>query len=121
MRVTYLAALVLGTSFHTASANCFNVFGQSWSDKGNARWYVDRACFGYDNQRGATQGYFNPGEEKRACINVGNNVRHDFIIKNENTQQGFDLADTDCRDKLNDEINGCDTGGSSTIAGWTFT
>lgn len=104
-----------------ASADCFNRLGQQWSDRGNARWHVDRACFGYDNQAGAFQGYFNPGEEKRACINVGHNVRYDFIIKNENTQQGFDLADSDCRDKLNNEINGCDTGGSSTIAGWTFT
>jgi hypothetical protein len=127
MAFTKLAALaaVFIVSIQTASAGCFRCSGPlddiDWgSNKGDAAYHSQRACMGYDGQQGYFQGWFGPGEEKRVCIN-GSGIRLEFIIKNENYDTGFDLGDTDCRDRLHNEIYGCGCGGRSTVSGWTFT
>jgi hypothetical protein len=121
MTVTYLVALiaVLGAGLPMASAGCFTS-GDYWSDKDNARYHAERACLGYDGQSGAFQGWFAPYEEKWVCVSGPGNQRFDFRIKNENYNEGFDLDDFDCRDKLWNEIS-CNQGGRSTVSGWTFT
>lgn len=37
-----------------------------------------------------------------------------------NTEEGFDLGDSDCVTRLNNEIFACSHGGESTVAGWRF-
>ena len=128
MAFTKLAALaaVFIVTIQTASAGCFGCDKGSdqleWGfARDDAAYHSQRACMGYDGQQGYFQGWFGPGEEKRLCLNGPGGIRLDFTIKNENYNSGFDLGDTDCRDRLHNEIYGCGCGGRSTVSGWTFT
>lgn len=112
-------AVVLGTSIDSVAANCFGS-GDVFQDKGNARWHVGRAYRGYDGNQGAFQGVFAPGEAKYACVQGTNTQKYEITVQNLNTGAAFDLGDGDCVLRLENEINGCDRGGESTVSGWRF-
>ncbi|KAB5559521.1 hypothetical protein GE09DRAFT_1220202 [Coniochaeta sp. 2T2.1] len=114
---TILALLATGTT--TANAGCYTS-GDSWQDRGNARYHVERACKGYDGHQGAFQGVYAPGEAKSACVQGTGTLKYDFVVQNLNTGASFDLADADCVWRLENEINGCAQGGQSDVAGWRF-
>ena len=111
--------VLLGATITPAAANCYTS-GDVWQDKAAARWHVNRACRGYDGHGGAFTGNFAPGEAKSLCVQHSNTQKYNFYVQNLNTGQGFDLKDDDCALRLENEINGCDRGGDSTIAGWRF-
>lgn len=112
-------AVVLGASIDSVAATCFGS-GDVFQDKGNARWHVGRACRGYDGNQGAFQGTFAPGEAKYACVQGTNTQKYEITVQNLNTGAAFDLGDGDCVLRLENEINGCDRGGESTVSGWRF-
>ncbi|CAD0090247.1 unnamed protein product [Aureobasidium mustum] len=112
-------AVVLGASIDGVTATCFRS-GDIFQDKGNARWHVERACKGYDNQQGFFQGTFAAGESKYTCVQGSTTQKYDITVRNENTNAAIDLNDDDCVLRLHNEINGCDHGGDSTVSGWRF-
>ncbi|KAH8716905.1 hypothetical protein GQ44DRAFT_775850 [Phaeosphaeriaceae sp. PMI808] len=116
-----LSALValLSISIDTVSAGCFSG-GDTFPDKGNARYHAERACRGYDGHGGAFSGTFGGGERKWACVQLSSTIKMDFSIQNLNNRAALDLGDDDCVLRLHNEINGCDHGGDSTISGWNF-
>ena len=101
------------------SAGCYDS-GEVWQDQGAARWHIERACKGYDGNRGAFQGTFAPGEAKSACVTHSGTQKFEFMVQNLNTGASFDLGDDDCVWRLQNEVNGCSRGGSSDISGWRF-
>lgn len=115
-----LAILPLLTALTPVNAGCFSG-GESWQDRGAARWHIERACKGYDGNQGAFQGFFRPGEAKRACVQHSGTQKFEFLVQNLNSRDGFDLGDGDCVWRLQNEVNGCEKGGSSDISGWRFT
>ncbi|KAH0039401.1 hypothetical protein KCU78_g1307, partial [Aureobasidium melanogenum] len=112
-------ATVLGANIDGVAATCLGS-GDVFQDKGNARWHVGRACRGYDGNQGAFQGTFAPGEAKYACVQGTNTQKYEITVQNLNTGAAFDLGDGDCVLRLENEINGCDRGGESTVSGWRF-
>lgn len=100
--------------------NCYHV-GAEFQDLNSVFFHIGRACSGYDSNRGALQGYFNPGEEKYACVNVENNHHIILAVTNRNSHQGFDLDDKDCGNELASLADICSpNGGEVEIAGWFF-
>ncbi|KAF2839476.1 hypothetical protein M501DRAFT_1057744 [Patellaria atrata CBS 101060] len=116
--LTTLFAL-LAAGIDSASASCFTS-GEVWQDKGDARYHANRAYRRFDGNQGAFQGFFAPGEAKRAYIQHSNTQKLEFFVQNLNIDAGFDLGDGDYALRLENEINGCDRGGQSDIAGWRF-
>ncbi|KAH0336348.1 hypothetical protein KCU81_g8603, partial [Aureobasidium melanogenum] len=112
-------AVVLGATTDGVAATCYRS-GDVFQDKGNARWHVGRACRGYDGNQGAFQGTFARGEAKYACVQGTNTQKYEITVQNLNTDAAFDLGDADCVLRLENEINGCDRGGESVVAGWRF-
>lgn len=112
-------AVVLGASTDGVAATCYRS-GDVFQDKGNARWHVGRACRGYDGNQGAFQGTFARGEAKYACVQGTNTQKYEITVQNLNNDAAFDLGDADCVLRLENEINGCDRGGESVVAGWRF-
>ena len=109
--------------FSLASATCrVGPLNELWPSRNNPRYHAGRACRGYDGNRGAFQGVFGPSETKSVCVNSDTNagMRYLFTIQNLNGAQGFDLNDEDCLKRLADEIDGCEQGGRSDVAGWRF-
>lgn len=115
-------AVVTFTFFSLTAANCIVDWAPSWPSRNNPRYHVGRACRGYDGNRGAFQGVFNPFETKTVCVNsdANNQMRYWFIIQNLNRNQGFDLDDEDCLMRLANEIDGCSSGGITEAFGWKF-
>ena len=101
------------------SAGCFTS-GEVWQDGGAARYHIERACKGYDDNAGAFQGYFSLGQAKSACVQHSGTQNFAFFVQNLNMGAGFDLNDDDCVFRLQNEVNGCSRGGPSDIAGWRF-
>ncbi|KAG9663985.1 hypothetical protein KCV03_g10276, partial [Aureobasidium melanogenum] len=112
-------AVILGANIEGVVADCFGG-GDVFQDKGNAKWHVGRACRGYDGNQGAFQGTFAPGEAKYACVQGTNTQKYEITVQNLNTGAAFDLGDGDCVLRLENEINGCDRGGESTVSDWRF-
>jgi hypothetical protein len=111
---TVLSALIAG-----ASASCFSS-GDVFQDKANARYHIQRACEGYSGNAGAFQGYFGPGAAKTVCVQSTGTQKLNMLVQNLNTGAGFDLGDTDCTYRLQNEVNSCDRGGQSDVSGWRF-
>ncbi|KAF5012534.1 hypothetical protein FDECE_1401 [Fusarium decemcellulare] len=120
--------LVLAAGTGTVLAGCYGegLEGQTqWPgplDEGRAaaRYHVERACRGYDGKQGVFQGTFAPNEERYHCEPYDAVTSFVFKVKNLNSEQSFDLKDDDCAFRLENEINGCDQGGASEVAGWWF-
>jgi hypothetical protein len=98
-------------------AGCYSG-GQTWIDDCNRnafRGAVRDLC------QNALSGYFNaPGYTKTACANSPcNGIRADFAVAWRGNG-GYTLAAGDCELRLNNEINGCEHGGESTISDWFF-
>ena len=122
-----ILALASMASLHqTATASCYGS-GDTWPrydwggytlGRQEALGWIDFACKG---NGGMFTGSFAPGQTKRMCpTSVHNGKPAGFEVQNLNTQQAFDLGDQDCYDRLAAEINGCERGGTSTVAGWRF-
>jgi len=116
-------AIITFGLFGLATANC--IVGDwvvTWPSRNNPRYHAGRACRGYDGNRSAFQGVFNPSETKSVCVNsdADNLMRYRFSIQNLNRNQGFDLADEDCSMRLANEIDGCEAGGVTDAFGWRF-
>jgi hypothetical protein len=120
----FSSLLIVGaTLITTAQAGCYPV-GHSLL-KTDLLYHAKRACKGYDGKKGAFQGYFNPNQRKKACVNIG--VAHvDMEVGNLNPSAGFDLNDDDCYKELANVIQTCvapfelSQGGRFDVAGWTF-
>ena len=120
---TALIALAGIVSFNTqgAKATCYGS-GDKWPSFGGrdeALQFVSDAC---RNNNGMFTGYFDPGQTKRMCpvSTIYPYISEGFEVQNLNTRDGFDLDDTDCYNRLKNEILGCDQGGESIVAGWRF-
>ncbi|KAF9691329.1 hypothetical protein EKO04_010928 [Ascochyta lentis] len=110
--------LVLLASVTGAMAGCYSG-GQTWISECNKnafRGAVRDLC------KGTLSGYFNaPGTTKTACANSPcNGIRANFAVAWKGRSGGYSLAESDCVLRLNNEINGCDYGGESTVSDWFF-
>jgi hypothetical protein len=94
--------------------------GSQWfgdeASKNVARNIVDKIC----NAEGVS-GWFVAGQKKTHCEPASDTTTFGFAV----TWTGSEapagpLNDEDCKLRLKNEINGCDAGGESTTAGWTF-
>ncbi|ETS75431.1 hypothetical protein PFICI_12375 [Pestalotiopsis fici W106-1] len=112
-------ATILLAFISTAWAGCYTT-GDDFQNKDNARFNAQRACEGYDGNAGAFQGTFAPGEAKSVCVQGTTTQKYNMVVQNLNLDSSFDLADADCTLRLHNEINGCDKGGESDVAGWHF-
>ena len=80
----------------------------------------------YEGKAGAFQGYFQPNERKKACVNNDGIGHINMEVGNLNTQKGFDIKDSDCEKELHKVIDNCKNylgqsfGGRFDNAGWTF-
>jgi hypothetical protein len=120
-----LVALFGLVGINNVLAGCYkpSSSSDSWDDyqRSDARWHSERACRGYDGNRGVFQGTFLPGEARYACVNGGDNIKFEFMVQNLNRYTAFDLGDDDCVLRLHNEINGCGQwGGQSEVSGWFF-
>jgi len=113
--LTAITGLLL-FSLEGVSATCYGS-GDKWASKPQAIAWVSDAC---TKNGGMFTGWYRPGEAKRMCLKDLNNRGAFFEVQNLNTNTGFDLADHDCVMRLSNEINGCDRGGESHVAGWRF-
>jgi hypothetical protein len=108
--------LLVLASATTALAGCYSG-GANWQNEQNkvsARGAVEDLC-----NQGALSGWFDRGgATKSACANL-NGVRANFQVV-WNGSGGATLAVSDCKLRLNNEINGCWQGGESTTAQWFF-
>ena len=113
--ITVLVPLIafLGAGIDSVSATCFG--GERWENRGLARREAERECL-----QGAFQGVFAPGQVKSICLPYTTEQSVTFSVRNLNTTASFDLADADCVLRLHNEINLCDQGGQSDVAGWRF-
>ncbi|KAM0433475.1 hypothetical protein ACHAPT_004355 [Fusarium lateritium] len=121
MKTTALVTIfaLLGASVDTVSAACYST-GEKWQDAGRARWHVERACKGYNDNRGRFQGYFAPGEYRSVCVQHSGTQKFEFQVGNNNKNAGFYLGDGDCVLRLQNLINGCSRGGRGSVHGWFF-
>lgn len=100
-----------------AVASCYGS-GNIWLDRGEAQEWVRFACKG---NGGMFTGWFAPGQTKKMCpASKWGGQTAGFEVQNLNNNQGFDLGDQDCFDRLWSEISNCLYGGTSTVAGWRF-
>jgi hypothetical protein len=117
--LTLTTLLSATTVTSSPTVNCYTI-GSTYYDNNDAWYHMSRACKGYDNKRGAFQGYFSPGETKSVCVNGPVNQRYDMAITNLNGGQGFDLDDGDCEWRMGQINVDCTRGGEYDFAGWRF-
>ncbi|KAF5013791.1 hypothetical protein FDECE_209 [Fusarium decemcellulare] len=110
---------IISLGINPVSAGCFGN-GDVWQDKAVAREHVVRACKGFDGQQGAFQGTFASLEAKSACIQHSPTQKLLFSVRNGGAGPA-DVNDDECVLRLQNEINGCDRGGSSIVGDWTYT
>jgi hypothetical protein len=113
--ITAITGLIL-LSVDGVTAGCYNG-GELWASQPQAIAWVSDAC---TKNGGMFTGWYAPGQAKRMCLKDIGNRNCFFEVQNLNTATGFDLADSDCVMRLSNEINGCNHGGESTVAGWRF-
>ncbi|KAJ3522240.1 hypothetical protein NM208_g12942 [Fusarium decemcellulare] len=109
----------ISLSLSPVSAECFGS-GDVWQDKGIAREHVVRACKGFDGQQGAFQGTFDGSSTKSACVQHSPTQKLLFSVSRLASGPA-DLNDDECVLRLQNEINGCDRGGSSVIGDFSYT
>ena len=82
---TTTAVLATLLSVSGAAAECF-FSGVPWFNDAEAKQHVINACKGYNGNRGAYQGWWQPGESKHLCVNSDHSANHkyDFYIENLN-------------------------------------
>ncbi|KAK3956155.1 hypothetical protein QBC32DRAFT_331562 [Pseudoneurospora amorphoporcata] len=98
------------------SAGCYTS-GDKWPNKEEARRFVIDAC---NNQGGMFTGTYSKGQTKAMCPR-SNGLGLLFEVQNLTPNEGqSDLNNAECTVRLENEINGCDRGGQSTISGWRF-
>lgn len=114
---TTIAALcsVLAFSIQSVEAGCYTG-GKSWPNVEEARSFVDFACRG---ENGMFTGEFALRQAKSMCP-TSRGLGLLFTVRNDNTQEGFDLDENDCITRLENEIYGREHGGESEVAGWFF-
>ncbi|KAH7130115.1 hypothetical protein B0J11DRAFT_244329 [Dendryphion nanum] len=113
---TLITLLSIGVT--TVSAGCYSR-GDTWPDKGTARWHAERACRGFDGHGGAFSGTFAPFETKRACVGLTSTIKVNFDVQNKDSGTR-ELSDDECVLRLHNEINACEHGGESQIGDWWY-
>ncbi|KAF7505935.1 hypothetical protein GJ744_012377 [Endocarpon pusillum] len=105
--------LVGGTSLLSiASAGCFSG-GTTWDDKGRAIATLEGVCK-------ELTGDYNGGITRSTCRNGSGDLRYNFTVKKDTSGHGK-LGRDYCVRMLSREISGCDHGGRSSYADFTFT
>lgn len=115
---TLLATLftTLLTLSDLASAKCYGS-GDSWPNRDEARRFVIEAC---NNSGGMFTGGYERMQTKSMCPRSGGKGLL-FEVQNLTPNEGSsDLSNAECTLRLENEINGCDKGGESTVNGWRF-
>jgi hypothetical protein len=115
---TLALAVIAAINAEVATARCFS-WGWSFPDKAESREWVNHACRG---NGGMFTGNFAPGQKKSMCpqTKYSGGMKVKFEVQNLNNNQGFDLGNDDCYNRLVSEINSCNWGGESTVSGWYF-
>ncbi len=68
----------------------------------------------------SASGNFGGGEVKYQCRNAGSgDTKFEFWVTN-TAGEALSLTHGDCVYRLSNEVNGCRSGGDSTVAGWGF-
>lgn len=125
MRTNTLATLVtfLSVGISSVSAGCYgdDALSVKWYWREDIDFVLNQACHG---SNGFFAGTFGPGQTKRFCreqsLGKDGYQRNFFEITNLNGGASFDLGNTDCYNRMHDEVWGCGAGGESTISGWKF-
>lgn len=116
MKASAIFLAITSLAAQGAMAGCYGS-GNIWLDTSEAQEWVRHAC---KDNGGMFTGFYNPGQTKKMCVaSKWGGQTNGFEVQNLNNNQGFDLGDNDCFDRLNSEIN-CLFGGTSTVAGWRF-
>jgi len=111
--------IALGTillAAHDVAATCYRS-GDSWPNRDEARRFVIDAC---NNNGGMFTGGYSRGQTKSMCPRSGGKGLL-FEVQNLTPNEGnSDLSNSECTLRLENEINGCEKGGESTVNGWRF-
>ncbi|CAG7565996.1 unnamed protein product [Fusarium equiseti] len=114
-------ASLLTLDVKSTTAKCFSG-GEKWpsGDIDTASYHVERACNGYDGNRGAFQEPYKPGEIKQACTQYSSTSLYIFEVQNLSPTETLELYNKNCVLRLQNEIKGSDKGGESSIDEWRF-
>jgi hypothetical protein len=74
-----------------------------------AMYHAERACSGWNGNKGSFQGIFKPREKKTTCVNIlEGQANIKMEVENPNDKVSLDLKDSDCVKDFFALINACD-------------
>ncbi|KAJ2991023.1 hypothetical protein NUW58_g2676 [Xylaria curta] len=119
MHFPTLFFLVSTAALNGVHAGCYTS-GTGWgAEKGLAEQAIDELCDPSKHNSFIFEG-FGTGQTKADCVQLSGNKKADFQV-NWGGEGSTTLNQGDCVLRFKNEINGCDSGGSTTTADWTFT
>lgn len=111
---------IIAPAFVTVQAGCYSDRPPKWDSVPDginvANQLVDSIC----NSAGVSGSFSSTGETKYHCLNTGwDRIKFEFWVEWKG-QGGTELDDGECKQRLKNEINGCQGGGQTTTAEWHF-
>jgi hypothetical protein len=118
MRSSTFFLIVSTVTINGAYAGCYG--GLGWgAERGYANQAIDDLC-DPSKHDSFINTPFTSGQTKAACYTLSGSKKADFSVV-WGGQGDLSLAQEDCLLRFKNEINGCDSGGHTTTADWTFT
>ncbi|VUC35638.1 unnamed protein product [Clonostachys rosea] len=99
----------------TANAGCYSG-GEPWGDKATALAAAEQAC--RESLTGTYGGSGTVNGHRHRCINANNKALNFEIWHVKGGDRNLALAE--CKDGIQKEVNGCNTGGDTTYTNWRY-
>ncbi|KAI8623905.1 hypothetical protein F5Y19DRAFT_481160 [Xylariaceae sp. FL1651] len=119
MKSSTLFIVLSTTAINGTYAGCYD--GEQWGgERAYANQAVDDLCDPSHPDVSQKRRLYTPGQNKANCYTLSGSKTADFSAT-WGGQGDLSLTQVDCVLRLKNEINGCDRGGSTDTADWTFT
>ncbi|KAI8630372.1 hypothetical protein F5Y19DRAFT_474764 [Xylariaceae sp. FL1651] len=119
MQFSTLFFIFSAATLEAVYAGCFTS-GTKWGgERGLAEAALDELCDPTKHNSVIFEGFSN-GQTKAVCHQLSGDKKADFTVQWGGAGSST-LAQSDCVLRFKNEIDGCDQGGSTTTADWTFT
>ncbi|KAF2761642.1 hypothetical protein EJ05DRAFT_472615 [Pseudovirgaria hyperparasitica] len=118
MHLTPTIVAVLTSVSLARATGCYSKGSAYWGSGDNierAKENANRACHGNLGGRD-----FNAGEERKACFNIADNKRVNFIMSYKQNDPKRHMSTADCNRHLGDLITRCDRGGDGDDGKWYY-